>query len=99
MPVEIRRRAYDFRCVVRHAGKYENLGARSLQDRYMRVQMLIANVVGDIDPDHPGDVTEPVLQSLEKLPAEVIVLPKCNDLFPGIERLDVVGVDASLFAD
>src|SRR5687768_12594590 len=59
--------------------------------------MLIRNIVGDVDPDHPGDVTEPVLQPLEQLSTEMIVLPKGYDLFSGIERLNVVGVDPPLF--
>ena len=56
----------------------------------MRVQMLICGIVGDIDPDHPGDVAEPVLQPPEQFPTEMIVLPKRHDLFSGVERLYVV---------
>ena len=65
----------------------------------MGVQMLICDIVGDVDPDHPGDVAEPVLQPLEQFSTEMIVLPKRHDPFSGLERLDVVGVDAPLFAN
>src|SRR5688572_16517459 len=94
MPIEIRRYPDDFRCVFRHPCKYKNFGARSLQDRYVRVQMLICDIVGDVDPDHPGDITEPVFQPLEQFSTEMIVLPKSDDPFSGVERLYVVGVDA-----
>ena len=61
--------------------------------------MLVCDIVGDVDPDHPGDVTEPVFQPLEQFSTEMIVLPKSYDPFSGVERVDVVGVDASLFAN
>src|SRR5215207_4489026 len=93
VPIEIRRYSGNLRCVFRHPCKYENFGSGSLQDRYVRVQMLIRDIVGDVDPDHPGDVTEPVFQSLEQFSAEMIVLPKSYDPFSGVKRLDVVGVD------
>ena len=59
--------------------------------------MLIRDIVGDIDPDHPRDVTEPVFQSLEQFPTEMIVLPKSYNPFSGVKRLYVAGVDAPLF--
>src|SRR3981189_2443895 len=95
MPIEIRRFSDYFRRVGRHACKYKNLGSRSLQDRYVRVQMLICDIVRDIDPDHPCDVTEPVFHPLEQLSTEIIVLPKSYNPFSGEERLYVVGGDAS----
>jgi hypothetical protein len=45
--------------------------------------MLICGIEGDVDPDHPGDVTEPVFHSLEQLSTEMIVLPKSYDPLPG----------------
>ena len=63
----------------------------------MRVEMLVGGIVGDVGLDHPGDVAEPVFQPLEQFAAELIVLPKRYDPFSGVERLDVIGVDASLF--
>ena len=53
----------------------------------MRVQMLICSIVCDVDPDHPGDVAEPVFQALEKFSTEMIVLPKSYNPFSGVERL------------
>src|SRR6267143_4909512 len=61
--------------------------------------LLICDLVRDIDPDHPCDVTEPVFQPLEQFSTEMIVLPKSYDPFSGVERMDVVGVDAPLFAN
>ena len=49
----------------------------------MGVQMLIGGIVGDVDPDHPRNVAEAVLQPLEQFSTEMIVLPKCYDLFSG----------------
>ena len=63
----------------------------------MLAQIVVCGIVRDVDPDHPGDVTETVLQSPEQFAAEMIVLPKRNDSFSGVERLDVVGVDPPLF--
>src|SRR5579872_7312989 len=63
----------------------------------MCVQMLVGDIVGDVDPDHAGDVSKTVLQSLENLSADLVVLPKSNDFSSGIERLDVVRVDAAFF--
>src|ERR1700693_6079342 len=59
--------------------------------------MLICDIVRDIDPDHTGDVTEPVFQSLEYFSTDLIVLPKGYNPASGVERLYVVGVDAPLF--
>src|SRR5438105_5994465 len=97
MPIEVRGYSDDFRRVCSHPCKHKNFRSRSLQDRYVRVEMLICDIVGDVDPDHPGDVTEPVFQPLEQFSTEMIVLPKSYDPFSGVEGLYVVGVDAPLF--
>src|SRR6267378_2421346 len=99
MPVEICRYPDDLRCDGGHPGQYKNSGARSLQYRYVRVQMLVCGVVRDVEPDHPGDVAEPVFHPLEQFSTEMIVLPKSHDPLSGVEGLDVVGVDAPLFAN
>src|ERR1700730_4830067 len=62
----------------------------------MRVQMLICHIVRDIDPDHTGDVTEPVFQSPDYFSTELIVLPKSHNPASWVGRLYVVGVDAPL---
>src|SRR5579863_6290922 len=59
--------------------------------------MLICDIVRDIDPDHTGDITEPVFQPLEYFSTDLIVLPKSRNLASGVGRLDVVGVGAPLF--
>ena len=66
---------------------FENAGA-----------MLIRGVVGDVNSDHAGDISQPVFQPLEYFPADLIVLPKSYDSSSGIGRLYVVGVNASLFS-
>src|SRR5215471_475041 len=96
MPIEIRRYSDRPGGVGRHAGKNENLGAGMLQDRHMCVEILIRNVVGDIDDNHPCEIAESFLQSLEQISPELIVLPENHDLFSGIEGLNIIRVDASL---
>ena len=93
VPIELRRYSDYFRCVCRRSRKNKNLGPRSLQDRYVRVQMLICDIVRDIDPDHTGDVTEPVFQPLDYFLIDLIVLPKSYNPASGVGRLYVVGVD------
>src|SRR5258705_5092399 len=61
--------------------------------------MLICDIVRDIDPDHTGDVTEPVFQPLDYFSIDLIVLPKSYNPASGVGRLYVVGVDAPLFAN
>src|SRR6185437_686621 len=73
--------------------------SRLLQDRYMRIEMRIRNIVGDVDPNHPGEIAQSFLQALEQVAPELIVFPKNNDLAVGIERLNVVRVDTSLRAE
>src|ERR1700737_1904431 len=59
--------------------------------------MLICAIVRDIDPDHSGDVTEPVFHPLYYFSTDLIVLPKGFDPSSGVGRLYVVGVDAPFF--
>src|SRR6516165_419457 len=97
VPIELRHYSDDFRCVCRRSCKYKNLGSRLLQDRNVRVQVLICHIERDIDPDHTCELTEPVLQTLDYLSTHLIVLPKSCNRPSGVRRLYVVGVDTPLF--
>src|SRR6202000_1662385 len=99
VPMEVRCQPDHFSGVFGNAHEDENFGARSLEDRYGCIQMLVREIVGDIDTDHPGNVAEPVLHALEDLPAEIIVLPKGNDPLARVERLNVVGGDGPFLSE
>src|SRR5258705_2723942 len=57
-----------------------------------RTALLVSVIVRDIDPDHPGDATEPVFQPLDYFSTDLIVLPKGYNPASGVGRLYVVGV-------
>ncbi len=78
--MEIRRQPDHLRSSGRHARKNKNLGARSLQNRDMLIDMRIRNIKGDADDDHALQVLKPVLNSLVQIATELIVLSKDRDL-------------------
>src|SRR5690349_15019353 len=96
MPIETCRYSDHLGGVGRHPCKNKYLSARSLEDRYVCIEILIRNFVRNIDNNHPGEIAESFLQSSEQISPELIVLPESHDLASRIEGLNIIGIDASL---
>src|SRR5882762_5769045 len=83
----------DGRCDV----EQEDLGARTLQDLYLRVERgRIRKIERGVGDDHPRPIAEPLLQSLEQISSELIALPEHGDLALRIRGLDVLHIYAPL---
>src|SRR5258706_4129153 len=94
----------EFGCLPQRTGRdgrrdveQEDLRARTLQNLYLRIKRgSIRKIECGVGNNHPTPIPEPILQSLEQIPSELVVLPKDGDLPFRIRGLDVVRVDAPL---
>src|ERR1700748_1168881 len=92
------RQSDDMRSCGRNTRKNKNLATRSLQDRDVPIEKLVAYIKGDIDDDQASGGAKSLLDPLEYFSPKLVILPKHRDLALRIERLDVIGVDAPLGA-